>query len=626
MPCVGDGNAMVMTRRGFLRASALAAAAASATALAACQARLPFGGTANDIRIVDPATQRMGVALATIPTDLDPARATTMDAMSLACHLFSGLARWQEDDGVLSIVPDCATTLPDPVDNGDGTWTYSYDLRWDAAWSDGVPVSAGDFEYAWRRAASGREGAPCRYLFSDVVGYDEGGSIDDDGSGLAVHAVGERTLEVTLRARLPYWEELLAHPAFFPLRREAVEASAQWASSGEPPVTCGRYSVSSWVPGESVELEWSPSHHLAGSLTMGHAELSRVEGGEVQRRFESGEWSVVMSMPSDVAMEMRRTHASQYRVAPQLGTYCLAWNVAANLMPQGSPYSGSRYERGQATVRRAISLLVDRQAIVSAVSAGQVPASSLVPPGMRDVGGMEFYANAGGNDGHPGYFDVSAGAREANVAEAVSALRGVYAFDEGESRFGNVPPLRLLYAAGTGVDEIAAQVASDLGAWGISVTPEPLEHESMQSAIATGRPDELHMFLTGWVADYTDPMYFLDMWLPGASDPCRLGKGAHAGAGAYSLDLTSIGYEVSIRSGTWEQTYGRAISLAKGEQDPSRRYALLHKAEDLLMTTGAVCPLYYFAQPYLVGDSIEGFAISPLGTFMLAGATNSARR
>ena len=101
----------------------------------------------------------ISVCIASEPDTIDPALNSAVDGATLTAHLFSGLSKWAQDaSGNLAIVPDVATALTEGVENADGTITYTYTLR-DMKWSDGQPVTAGDFEFAWKRAASKDLGA-----------------------------------------------------------------------------------------------------------------------------------------------------------------------------------------------------------------------------------------------------------------------------------------------------------------------------------------------------------------------------------------------------------------------------------------------------------------------------------
>ena len=113
------------------------------------------GGGSDDAATNDAAepVTTLNMCLASEPDTLDPALNSAVDGATMVAHLFSGLAKWADDNGKLVIVADAAEELVEGVVNEDGTVTYTYTLR-DMKWSDGEVVTAGDFEFAWKRAAS----------------------------------------------------------------------------------------------------------------------------------------------------------------------------------------------------------------------------------------------------------------------------------------------------------------------------------------------------------------------------------------------------------------------------------------------------------------------------------------
>ena len=125
----------------------------------------------------------INVCLASEPDTIDPALNSAVDGATLTAHLFSGLAKWaQDENGNLEIVADAATELPEGVTNEDGTVTYTYTLRDGMTWSDGQPVTAGDFAFAWKRAASPALAADYGYMFEVVDGYADVWATDDAGN------------------------------------------------------------------------------------------------------------------------------------------------------------------------------------------------------------------------------------------------------------------------------------------------------------------------------------------------------------------------------------------------------------------------------------------------------------
>ncbi|NLC41038.1 MAG: peptide ABC transporter substrate-binding protein, partial [Clostridiaceae bacterium] len=186
---------------------------------------------------VAPGGSLIAVSLASEPDTLDPALNSAVDGATLIVHLFSGLAKWSVDaDGNYEIVADAAEELVEGVANDDGTVTYTYTLRDGMKWSDGQPVTANDFEFAWKRASSVDLGADYEYMFEVVDGY---------GDEVNVKALDEKTLEVTLANAVPYWDELLAFPTYFPVREDVV-SDETWATNPATYVSNGPYIMSGW--------------------------------------------------------------------------------------------------------------------------------------------------------------------------------------------------------------------------------------------------------------------------------------------------------------------------------------------------------------------------------------------
>ena len=132
----------------------------------------------------------IAVCLSSEPDTLDPALNSAVDGATMLAHLFSGLATWSTDEnGKLVIVAECAQELTEGVVNEDGTVTYTYTLKDGLTWSDGQPLTANDFVFAWKRAASTALGADYGYMFEVVKGYPD---------ELAVEATDDKTIVVTL--------------------------------------------------------------------------------------------------------------------------------------------------------------------------------------------------------------------------------------------------------------------------------------------------------------------------------------------------------------------------------------------------------------------------------------------
>ena len=538
---------------------------------------------------------------------LDPALSYDTGSASLLVHLFSGLARWEEDEsGRFTVVPDAAEALVEGVVNQDGTVTYTYTLRDGLTWSDGKPVTAGDFVFAWKRAASEELDADYAYLFEVVDGYFEG--------ELNVSAPDDKTLVVTLYNVVPYWEQVLAFPTLFPVREDVV-SDPDWAEDAATFVGNGPYTIAVLEWRERIMLERNENHVDAARVTLPSIEFTLYDDYEdyyysiedILDDFREGKLDVYNPVVIDDYDAVYGEFADEFRFVNSLGTYYFTWNANFDVLPAGSGLTGAEAEQARAEIRKAIGLLIDRNYITEEICAGgQVPASSFVAKGVTDLDGTDFSADTG-------YYDASAAAYAANVADAVATLKKYYTFDETSGKFTDVPALTYLFNNSAVHGAIGESMSDDLAGVGITMGLQAQSWSEFGASTANG---DYELARDGWLADYDDPICFLDLWTSeSGNNVAQLGKGEHANVRAYSLDLTANGYDVKVENGTWAETYDVLIAAIKTCTDETTRYALMHLAEDMIMDTGCITPLYYYVSVYMISENVEDAYATPFGTF-----------
>lgn len=561
----------------------------------------------------------INVCLASEPDTIDPALNSTVDCATLTAHLFSGLAKWaQDENGNLKIVADAATELPEGVTNEDGTVTYTYTLRDGMTWSDGQPVTAGDFAFAWKRAASPALAADYGYMFEVVDGYADVWATDDAGNyvnpdaELNVVALDDKTLQVTLSNAVAYWNELLAFPAYFPVREDVV-ANEAWATDPSTYVCNGPYTMAAWDHNSVISLQKNPNYYNADAITMDTINFYLSDdANNMLSNFENRSWQLIDDVPTNEIASLKEEYPDEFVVAGQIGTYYVCWNINEEILPASSTLTGADAEKAKEEIRNAIGLLLDRNYIVEEIGqAGQVPASSFVAMGMTDADGSQFYQNAGHNDAFDGYYDVSKDSFESNFNTAVETLKKYYTFDEATQQFTDFPTLTYLYNTGESHKAIGEYLQSALAAVGITMN---LENQEWATFLNTRKNGDYSIARNGWLADYNDPICFLDMWTTASgNNDVQFGKGANADVAIYNLDLTPYGYDVNVTNGTWAQTYDVLISSIKSCSDSANRYAMMHIAEDMLMQTGCIVPLYFYTDIYMLDSNVHGFYSNPLG-------------
>ena len=276
----------------------------------------------------------LDVCLSSEPDTLDPALNSAVDGATLVSHLFAGLAKWaQDENGKLVIQADCAKELVKGVVNDDGTVTYTYTLRDGLKWSDGKELKASDFEYAWKRAASTELGADYGYMFDVVKGYGTETAEATTATELAVKAIDEKTLEVTLNNSVAYWNELLAFPTYFPVREDVV-ANEGWATDASTYVCNGAYTISAWEHDSVITLTKNANYHGADAVTMNEIKFFLSDdANNMLANFKNGTWLLIDDVPTNEIAALKVDFADEFVIAGQIGTYYVCWNINEDLSP-----------------------------------------------------------------------------------------------------------------------------------------------------------------------------------------------------------------------------------------------------------------------------------------------------
>ena len=543
----------------------------------------------------------INVCLASEPDTIDPALNSAVDGATMLAHLFSGLAKWSQDaDGNLQIVADAATELPEGVENEDGTVTYTYTLRDGLVWSDGQPVTAGDFAFAWQRAASPELAADYGYMFEVVDGYADIWATDDAGNflnpdaQLNVVALDEKTLQVTTANYVAYWNELLAFPTYFPVREDVVSNDA-WATDPSTYVCNGPYTMESWEHNSVITLVKNPNFYDADEITMETINFYLSDdANNMLSNFKNGDWELIDDVPTNEIASLKAEYPDEFVVAGQIGTYYVCWNINEDILPASSTLTGAEAEQAKAEIRNAIGLLFDRNYIVEEIGqAGQIPASSFVAMGMTNPDGTQFYETAGHSDDYVGYYDVSADAYESNFESAVETLKKYYTYDESTGMFTDFPTLTYLYNT-SDAHKAVGEALQQMWQEELGVTVQ-LQNQEWNAFLETRKKGEYQIARNGWIADYNDPCSFLDMW--------------YTGGGNNDAQYSNPEYDAMI-------------DAAKATSDPAERMSYFHQAEDIIIGQDwALGPIYFYTQKYMMADDISGAFYTPLGYFIFGYCT-----
>lgn len=482
--------------------------------------------------------------LSSEPKSIDPALNTAVDGHQVIYGVFEGLCRLDERD---QGIPGIAESWDISEDN----LTYTFHLR-DAKWSDGQPVKASDFVYAWKRAvdpATAAEYAYQMYYLKNGEAINNGEKPVDE---LGVKAIDDKTLEVTLESVTPYFLQLTAFPTYMPVREDVVSADPEgWALNMDTYIGNGPFKVQEWKHDDVLKLVKNENYYDADKVKLdGIDYVFIVEASTAVSAFESGEIDYMDSVPAEKIAVLEEANDENFKILPYLGTYFYIFNM--NQEPVNNP-----------KVRKALSLAINRTDIVEQVTkAGQVPATGFVPKGVSmSDGTTDFQETAG---------DYNMPIDDSKVEEA-KQLMAEAGYPDGQG----FPTIELLYNTNEGHKAIAEAIQA---MWkqnlGINVELRNEEWKVFQTSRNEGN---YTVARHGWIGDYVDPMTFLDMW------------------------ITASGNNDAKFS---NPKYDELISKAKSTLGKERDDAML-EAQAILMEELPVMPIYYYTNAILMRSTVK---------------------
>ena len=445
------------------------------------------------------------INLASEPSFLDPALNSSVDGACLAVNSFSGLYAYNAEGHT---EPACATgyTVSD-----DGL-TYTVTLRDGLKWSDGSDLTAKDFEYSWKRVAADATAADYGYMLDNFVGYP---------NDLAVKAVDDTTLEFTLNSPCAYMEDLMAFPAFYPVKQEAVESYADWQTS--PGGWCqeagfvsnGAYVCTGWNHDVSMTYEKNPYWYDADKVTVEKLEFMLSDDDTaIYAAYNAGDVDFIDTVPTDEIASLLNN--PEFHIIDNLGTYYVAFNAKSKIFEGKTPEQA-------ACMREAFTILIDRDYICENIGqTGQVPANAFIPLGMADGNGGIFKTEPV----EQGYYDPYAinNDYDGTVAKAVKLLKAAgYEFDDNNMLSASTP-IQLEYLTNTTSSHIAIaeSIQQDLAAVGIDLT---IQQQDWNVFLQERKQGNFDFAREGWLADFNDPINMLEMWTTASgNNDCQFGR------------------------------------------------------------------------------------------------------
>ena len=475
------------------------------------------------------------------PTSLDPQKISGDWENRIDGDIFEGLVTEDPKDNPIPGQAASWTLSPDQK-------VYTFKLRDGIKWSDGTPVTAQDFVFAFQRLMDPKTAAQYAYLQYTIKNAEKinKGEIKDP-TQLGVKAIDDKTLEITLENPTPYFLNALMHYTAYPLPKHVVEAKGDSWVKVENIVTNGPYKPVEWVPGSHVSNVKNDQYYDAKDVKIDKVNFYTLEDQSAAlKRYRAGEFDILTSFPADQYEWIQKNLPGQAHVVPFLGTYYYVLNATK------PPFNDKR-------VRQALSMAVNREVIGPKIlGTGELPMYSWVPPGTA-------------NYGEPAYVSWKDEPYKQKVEEAKKLLK--------EAGFGPDHPLKaqLRYNTNDNHKRIAVAIAAMWKPLGVDIelynTETKVHYDEMQRGqVEIGR--------AGWLADYNDPINF--------------------------LNLLSTGVEMNY--GRWSNPdYDALIKQGNEEIDLKKRAEIYKKAEQLALDDSAAIPIYYYVSQNIVAPKVQGF-------------------
>ncbi len=502
---------------------------------------------------------------------LDPKDMSWMQDIRIAYGLWEGLYRI--DPATIKPIPGAA----EKVDVSADKKTYTFHLRTGAKWSNGDPVTAGDFAFAWKRMLTPPAGQYTYLLFyiKGAKGYLDALPKDPksaDWSKVGIKVKDDQTLVVTLKNPTPFFPDVLAFPAAFPLNQKSMAAFARTdettgivtydASFAKPPALVGNgpYVLADWRVRVGQTLVKNPNYWDAAHTRTNTIRSLSVEDPLLAfQQYESGQVDWLADLGGDQAASMRAQDRKDAHIFPALGTYYYVFNCKPTL-PDGqkNPFADKR-------VRQAFAMAVKKQPIVDNITRlGEPVRDYLVPPdfpGYPKAKGIDFNLDKArqllADAGYPG----GAGFPQVNLL-----------YNTEEKNHGDIAQ----YLSKLWGDELGVK----LGLEGVEINQFRQRRQKTDFALARA----------GWYGDYNDVSTFTDL---------------------FSSDSEN-------NDGRWKSAdYDELLAAAEIEPDAQKRLGLLSKAEQILLDDAAIIPLYGYVNKMAYHANVEGITDNARMTFML---------
>jgi len=483
--------------------------------------------------------------------DLDPHVVTGMLEHRVLSSLFEGLTTI--DPATLKAVPAAAASW----DISEDARVYTFHLQPEGRWSDGSPVTAHDFVYAWRRILSPALAAEYGYmlhLLKNGQAYNEGSLSDFDEVG--VKALDDYTLEVTLENPSPYFLTIHLHQAWYPVQQAAIEAhgamtdrGTNWTRPGNL-ISNGPFVLTDWRHNEVLRVARSEVYWDREAVKLDGIEFHPIDNEQTEERsFRSGDIHITHSIPLYRIDVYKKENPEVLRIDPYSGVYFYRFNVTEK------PFDDVR-------VRQAFSMALDRESIAEHVLKGdEPPAFFYTPPNTA------------------GYTHRSSVSFNPEKARELLA-------EAGYPNGAGLPPVSILYNT-LESHQIIAEAIQQMWRQHLNADVR-LNNQDWKVYLSSMDNLNYQIARSAWIGDVVDPVNFLECFITGGGNN---------------------------RTGWSNETFDQLIRQSYAEVDTEARYELLQQAEEILLEEAPISPIYFYTWKFLMAREVKGFVPNIQGFF-----------
>jgi len=476
------------------------------------------------------------------PKALDPHLVSGVIEANILRSLFEGLVG-EDPQNDIGYPPGAATSW----DHNEDYTEWTFHLRPEAVWSDGVPVTAHDFLFSYERNLTPALASPYSemlYFIKNAEAFNKGEI--QDFSQVGVSAPDDYTLKISLREPVPYLLGLTRHFTWYPLPEHEVrhfspditDHNSKWTAPGNM-VSNGAFTLKEWKINDHIEVVKNPRYWDAANVKLNGIRFIPIENFHSETRaYLAGQLHTTYQVPPELVDAVKRDHPNELKQDPYVGTVFIRLNIKRPALDNNK-------------VRLALSLAIDRESLCKSILKGNLPAATFTPA----MGNYKPDAVVG--------YDP----------ERARKLLAEAGFADGK----NFPALTMMMRS-SGSSAVAETLqAMWLKELGIHIELAPRDFQSM---LAAEHNSNFDMSLSGWIGDYLDPTTFLLMWT--------------ANNGNNNTDWS-------------DPTFEKLLNEGAHEPDPTKRLDKFKQAERVLMEAQPVIPFALQARNYLVRPEVKGW-------------------